>query len=1340
MVSNDPQEPQQGQESADPRADRVAAAVRTWQRHLVDLGGRNTLLWYRDLPSGTLDLTTAHPGGLAMLLAGRPTRLSDLVREPAALEEARRRARLIRAKTLELHEERGITAGFIAVGMATWEVPGIARPPAAPVLLRRCTLRPTGASQQDFDVDLGDDVELNPVLVHYLRSEQGIEVDADALADLATAAHGFDPHPVFAELTRACRRVPGFRVAPRLVVGTFSYNKLPMVADLAAQGAALATHDVIAALAGDPDALHAVRQTLPDPEPDRDPADERLVLDADSSQQAVVDDVRAGAHLVVDGPPGTGKSQTIANLVAALAAEGKRVLLVAEKRAAIETVVGRLDRLGLGDLVLDVHDGAANRRRLAVEIGAALERNSDVAEPSTGEPERTLLDRRTRLVDHLHGLHEIREPWGVSAYEAQVALSRLGSAGRPPVSRVRLGADVLKAMPRTRMLELGRSLAEAGSLGAWTTDGQDDPWYAARVTSPDEAGTALDIATRLSGGELRATGETMDRLLGETGLPASHSPAEWARSLSMMTRARDVLDVFRPEVFDAPLDDLVGATANKDQRRSAGSDPGGFARLRLRRLAHALLRPGPPPADLHAELVRALELRDDWQRLAGPGSRPAAPEILEEAQRVHQPVADDLAWLGSRLAQTSGGGDLTGEELGALQRHLQRLADSADRLSVVPRVVTLLDELRDAGLGPLVDDLARRGVPVGDVPAEVEFVWWTSLLADLGLRDPRYGSHDGEHLRHVAEEYVAADHAHLDTGIDRARAAVARRVREALADHPDQGSLVRAEAGRTRRHRSLHDLVGQAGDVLLALKPCWAMSPLVVASVLPPGRWFDVVIFDEASQIPPAHAVSAISRAGQVVVVGDDRQLAPSTFSTSAADEHEEPEAPGPADGSGSVLDALSGVLPVRRLTWHYRSLDERLIAFANERFYDGSLVTFPGTGTEPVLSLEVVDGVAAVEQGEEPIETTDVEVGRVVELVLEHARTRPHESLGVIALGNRHAARIQDALRRALTLAPDVSGFFHEDALERFFVKQLDRVQGDERDAIIVSVGYGKTPHGRVLHRFGPLSADGGERRLNVAITRARRRMTVVAAFTGEELDPTRLRAAGALLLRDFLLYAASGGSRPTAEVTPAPLHPLVDELARRLRAEGLVVRADVGLSAHRLDLAVEDPRQPGRALVAVEADGPVYASMSSTRERDRLRVEQLRRLGWQHVRVWTTDLFRDPARDVSRVTASVWAASNAAADDEGLVGAGLPAQASAGETEAVDSGGVDEQAAQPASAADPAPEQGPGAASKPAKKRRFRRAEQTRDDTDVGWGERPPDESAHESWLQEQRPPHWE
>jgi hypothetical protein len=215
----------------------------------------------------------------------------------------------------------------------------------------------------------------------------------------------------------------------------------------------------------------------------------------------------------------------------------------------------------------------------------------------------------------------------------------------------------------------------------------------------------------------------------------------------------------------------------------------------------------------------------------------------------------------------------------------------------------------------------------------------------------------------------------------------------------------------------------------------------------------------------------------------------------------------------------------VATLRWHYRSRDERLVAFANRHVYDGALVTFPGVTAGPVLSFEEVDGRGALAPDAESVDSTDAEVDRVVQLVLEHARTRPAQSLGVIALGLRHANRVDDALRLALADHPDVADFFADDRPERFFVKNLERVQGDERDAIILTVGYGRTPHGRVLHRFGPLNQAGGERRLNVAITRARSRMTVVASFGAGDLDPARLSAQGARLLREYLAYAASGG-----------------------------------------------------------------------------------------------------------------------------------------------------------------------------------------------------------------------
>ncbi|KRB43204.1 AAA domain-containing protein [Terrabacter sp. Root181] len=1357
--------------SGDPRADRVAAAVKTWQRTLVDLGGRNTLLWYRDLPSGTLDLTTAHPGGVSMLLAGRRTRLSDLVREPAAFDEARRRARAIRSKALELHEERGIAAGFVAIGMATWSVPRAARPPASPVLLRSCVLRPTGAAQEDFEIDLGAEAELNPVLREYLRSEQGIEVDGDALADLATAGNGFDPYPVYAALGHACERVPEFEISPRLVLGTFSYAKLPMVADLALQGEALANHDVVAALAGDESALAAVRLRLPESDPDPDPEHEYLVLDADASQHAAIDAVRAGAHLVVKGPPGTGKSQTIVNLIASLAAEGKSALFVAEKRAAIDAVLSRLDRLGLGDLVLDAYDGPTNKRATAQQFAKSLDAAVENDAPETDRTTSTLRDRRARLQKHVAALHAVRDPWGVSAHDAQEALVDLGTRTPPPTCHVRLSSRDLAGLSRTRAVELSRRLRDAAGLGAWTRDG-DDPWFGARILTSDDAARALDVTTRHSTIGLEDAARQLNRILSESRVPEANSLDDWKSAFATMSSVRETLEVFRPEVFDIPLKEHIAATATRDWREARDVDMGWLDRWKIRQQTKRLLRPGRPPANLHEELVSASEQREHWFELVGGGGRPEISPRLDEGLSLLAGLTADLEWLDDRLQSGPDGQTLTSLPLGELRERLAGLASRPDRIAVLPQVTTALDELRSAGLGPVVDDLAARGIPTDQVTAEVEHVWWASLAQEITVRDPAYGAHDGAGLRRDVTEFADADRAHQSATVDRVRAAVARNIREVLADHPAHEALVRAEAGKARRHKPLRDLMPQASATLTAIKPCWAMSPLVVASTLPPGRWFDVVIFDEASQVQPAQAISAISRARQVVVAGDERQLPPTNFFTVVSDDESDASAPADetlTEGFESVLDVLAAALPTRNLTWHYRSRDERLIAFANDVMYDGRLTTFPGTSLESAVTFEPVDGQAVVQPGVDTIETTDGEVARVVELVLEHARTRPAESLGVIALGIKHADRLEEAITDALRTAPDVAAFFDDSRDERFFVKNLERVQGDERDAIILSIGYGKTPHGRVLHRFGPLNIEGGERRLNVAITRARARMTVVSALRAIDLDPERLKARGALMLRDFLAYAERRGGVGDDDTlfasAPTTVDPLRHDLAERLRRQGLTVHEDYGTATHRIDIAVEDPYHRGRALVAVETDGSRYAALRSTRDRDRLRPEQLARLGWVHERVWSTDVFRDPAREIARIVTLARTSSPPREEEASIStptdGASPPTGAADGAvgTHGATSGG------EPGPSADTTSSNGDGATAEPApapkrKRRRvFRKGTgaaegaaeadaaepgaalgRSSDELDLGWGERPAGSGLGDRWLEEQRPPHYE
>ena len=689
------------------RAENVAAALASWRRQLSSLGGPNTLLWYVEPPSGVLDLTTAHPGGVSMLLAGRPTRLSDLVRERGAFVEARSRAAEIRGRALALRSARGLETSFLTAGMATWEHPGAPRPPHAPVLLRSCTLRPSDPVASDFDVSLGDEVELNPVLAQYLRSTARVDLDSGSLAEMSTVNNGFDPYPVYAALARLCEGLRGFTVTPRVLVSTFPHGKLAMVGDLAelAEPAAverLGGHAVIAALAAqiegegeaqaEPgsavpaseagDAAEATDRIPVEPatnlDPDPNPAGEMLVLDADSAQSAVVDAVLRGQDVVVQAPPGTGTTQTIANVVAALASQRNSTLLVAEQRSEIEDVRRRLDTVGLGSLVADVADGLFDHRGTLAQVVSLVD-TPGVDEswadrlPIAGKLESRLRAHRDALRDHVAALHEVREPWGVSVHEAQCAISELGSRTPPPASRVRIRGAALARLSKERLHELAEELTAAAAVGAWTSGEAGDPWYGARITTKDEVARASSIVRRLADG-FDDKAATLDAILTESSLPPARTAQDWKIAVTTMSGVRETLEVFRPEIFDVPLDEHVAATGTKEYRAAHSVELGWWARSRVRRLATRLLRPGPPPDDLHAELVRARTQRTAWYALVGAGGRPEISPQLDEAEDAYDEIDADLSWLGQRLASTAAGGDLHTTPVRELRTRLAALA------------------------------------------------------------------------------------------------------------------------------------------------------------------------------------------------------------------------------------------------------------------------------------------------------------------------------------------------------------------------------------------------------------------------------------------------------------------------------------------------------------------------------------------------------------------------------------------------------------------------------------------------------------------------------------------
>ncbi len=1264
--------------------------------------------------------------------------------------------------------EQGINALFVVLGLLEWVDPTVPEQVnRAPLLLLPVELHHT-PGEQPYALRLLDDaIVLNPILRHRLAHAYEL-----ALPELPEHIAQLDLAALLGQITELVAGYAGWRVLPRALLGMFSFLDFMLYHDLEHLTERAVTHPLLTLLAGEttaPDPL--VLPTLDH----RPPQQCFQVLDADASQQAAIAAALAGESFVLLGAPGTGKSQTIVNMIAECLAGGKRVLFVSEKMTALQTVYERLRQCGLAEFCLELYGRRAN------QLLAALDMHADPTDPPAEVhfPYTELTAVRDQLNAYARALHTPFGAMGLTAHIVYAYLNALRDAPDctvPMIDSITCTSEQLAAID-TLLIRLEQHRELLQTLAA-------NPWYGCTVTTSSfsERGrirnhvrslmTALKelqpaaaaVADLL---QLPApTGLTATRALSAlvTLLRAPHTASLWLStdSTTIQYLQFDIADARQCYMamaeIEAELESRyhVGTLAQAHRTLTALDVQGMLARFSgpyasWMRYLHpgyyrdmaALRGVAKPGTHLNyaialADLCLAARLyalrqrldanlpnlvahsgrlfagrRTDWDRyeaicawtldvlaqlrrlgcspnlgtmeeqmgsgattptdslcpmtylceiadmplverelLLAPAARFTAvlarcEHMLSDVAALFSPpatFADSFSELLSPAPDASVRVDanvVSNAPLPVRSRSPAVLLERLPELDAWWEFCELRRQAEPLGLASYLDHLGQNGSAAQQPRRAFYKRFYQDWLAAAATQLPHVRNFQRDQYTDLVERFRQLDAGQISAAQTRLRRMLLERRnqheradgRHPVSSHPrpDGRQLLRDHAPLVANH-----------------KPCLLLNPCQVAQWLDPDALqFDLVIFDEASQICVEHALSAILRSQAMVIVGDTRQLAPAGFSAAGGMDaiHGSTAALTVADCPLSILEAgIAAGLPVRRLCWHYRSRHEALIAFANEQWYDGGLVTFPSAAASAYQGI-VFEYVA---EGEDACHGTGAnlhEARRVVDLVCAHARANPERSLGVVTFGLAQQVAIMRELERRCIADATLAALFDTARTEPYFVKHVAHVQGDERDVIIISPGYRRDAQGRVRTTptgmaFAPLNQPGGERYLNVAITRAREQIYLVTALRAEDINLGHTSHAGLRLFQAYLAYAqtrtpalirastgerrsAAGGQKPVVRHQPhaAPLEarPIVDDLAQALQQQGLSVERQVGQFAVRLALAIRDPLQPECYVLGIEGDGTDYRDALTARDRERLWSQMLMARGWRIERVWS-------------------------------------------------------------------------------------------------------------------------
>lgn len=1157
-----------------------------------------------------LDLTHAHPSGIAQLFASGHVALDSLFRDNGMLRAAGRRVERVIDDRETKSRISGVGELSLVVGVATWKGNQV------PVLMYPVEVRRTGkTAESGTTIAFTGRVRLNASFAAVMR-EHNVTLDESKLFDGSNYESGTpETSAVFAAITaRATSAFPDFEIERHIILGCFMDPSAQMlvesqkIIDQLAQGPTGNT--VLDALAGDKAAREALNNAdIAEYSPfDGDPHGEYEVGDVSNTVRYAAQIAASGHSLFVDSSIGNNTAEQAAAIASRCVMSGRSVLYVPCVTDQRRRFAQAINANEMGGQLLDIADEGANET-IDRQLIAAVGFQSGVATSRFDQLADELVGVRSRLTRYLGDLHGVSQEWGVSAYQTIQNLAQIAVLPTHPTTHVRLSKQTAHAIS-DRMEEWAAKLQRAGELGEYTITEKDTAWFQASIYSEEEAVSAHQRVVELLRKVLPATREQVSSTVQTCGFPIPTTAQEWGRQVMVLKNLRRVLDVFQPEIFERDIASMIEATKPKAERKAEGSSMGFWERRRHIKEAKGLLRVGAQVENLHDALQVVAKQSEQWHMFVPHGGWPVLPAKLDDILETQDELTRDMTALNTVLATTPMGGSLETVDFNQVEERLKALYDDHQSLDTLPERARLEREFHDIGLDELVEDLRNRGTDNNAVAGELQLAWWTTVFEDIVRSSAIISNQDGSALQAAAERFAQVDVEHVRSVGPMVAQESMRRLCDMLFSRTQEANLLHTTLAGSRSV-SLNRLHKEHAQILAAAKPILMATPATLAAVTDPTPLADVVIIDAGAHIPSVELMSIVCRAQQVVVIAHRETVT--------------------SDSVRLLIALLPSVKiadrPVRRAP--------KLGAFLESEGYGSVPLDVAREGSQGEVAyhhIEDANGVPVMASG--LVESSQQEIDEVVRIITQRASSftivPASYTLTVVALTHTFRTRLGAELK-AMATRNKAMGLF----LRHVRIVDITDVAGAHTTDAIVSMCYAKTSHGRLLQQFGALEAEGGRGLLLDALAVADRHVDIVSAFSSADMDDERLHQSGPKMLKTVLRWAEQLDDRPVRpSESESGANILFNDLADRIRARGLKVAVDYGFErGTRLPLVVGLPDKP--FSLAVLTDDAQFMGLQSTRQRHRVLLQDIESLGWSVMTVWSVGAFVNPDKEVDRIVA---------------------------------------------------------------------------------------------------------